>query len=164
MQINDVELETLAKQVGEHLQAVGGVLATAESCTGGWVGEVLTSVPGSSQWYVGGFITYANAAKQGWLGVNADTLIRHGAVSEAVAAEMALGALARSDATLALSISGVAGPGGGTEAKPVGMVCLAWAERGGMVLTTTCRFDGDRRAIRARAVAAALRGVIEIVR
>jgi len=164
MQINDVELETLAKQVGEHLQAVGGVLATAESCTGGWVGEVLTSVPGSSQWYVGGFITYANAAKQGWLGVNADTLIQHGAVSEAVAAEMALGALARSDATLALSISGVAGPGGGTEAKPVGMVCLAWAERGGMVLTTTCRFDGDRRAIRARAVAAALRGVIEIVR
>lgn len=161
--MDDRELDLLAQQLAHLMSHKQRKLVSAESCTGGWIGEVLTAVPGSSSWYEGGFITYANQAKQDWLGVQAATLASCGAVSEAVVSEMALGALARSRADLAVSVSGVAGPGGGTAEKPVGTVCLGWATRDGVQLATTCRFSGDRREVRMRSVAAALRGAIELL-
>lgn len=159
----DSELYQLAEQAGHALQRHGYQLVTAESCTGGWVGMVITAVPGSSAWYDRGFITYSNDAKQMQLDVLADTLQTHGAVSEATVREMASGALQHSKADISLSISGIAGPGGGTPYKPVGTVCIGWAMRDGTHLETTCRLSGDRDEIRARAVAAALRGVIELL-
>jgi nicotinamide-nucleotide amidase len=139
------------------------MLATAESCTGGWVGHLLTALPGSSQWYERGFITYANAAKVEMLGVPEELLATHGAVSEETAMAMAAGALKHSHAQATLAISGIAGPGGGTPQKPVGLVCYGWALADGTVLSSTCRLDGDREEIRSRAVAAALRGLIELL-
>lgn len=161
--VSDEELHQLAVELGDKLRARGWMLATAESCTGGWVGQLLTSLPGSSHWYERGFITYANAAKVEMLGVSPDTLETHGAVSETTAMEMAVGALRHSHAQATLAISGIAGPGGGTPQKPVGLVCYGWALADGTVLSSTCRLDGDREEIRSRAVAAALRGLIELV-
>lgn len=157
------ELHRLAVELADRLRARGWMLATAESCTGGWVGQLLTSLPGSSQWYERGFITYANAAKVEMLGVPEETLATHGAVSEQTASAMAAGALKHSHAQAALAISGVAGPGGGTPQKPVGLVCYGWALADGTVMSSTCRLDGDREEIRSRAVAAALRGLIDLV-
>lgn len=161
--VSDEELHQLASELGDKLKARGWMLATAESCTGGWVGQLLTALPGSSRWYERGFITYANAAKVEMLGVSPDTLQTHGAVSENTAAEMAAGALKHSHAQATLSITGIAGPGGGTPQKPVGLVCYGWALADGTVMTSTCRLDGDREEIRSRAVAAALRGLIELL-
>jgi len=162
--VNDEELQQLAAELGDLLRARGWMVATAESCTGGWVGQLLTSIPGSSAWYERGFITYANAAKQEMLDVSADTLETYGAVSEETAGAMAAGALAHSHAHAALAISGVAGPGGGTPQKPVGLVCYGWALADGTHMSSTCRLDGDREEIRSRAVAAALRGLIDLMR
>jgi nicotinamide-nucleotide amidase len=161
--VSDAELHQLARELGDMLQARGWMLATAESCTGGWVGQLLTAIPGSSAWYERGFITYANAAKQEMLGVPADLLKTHGAVSEETAGAMAAGALAHSHAQAALAISGVAGPGGGTPQKPVGLVCYGWALADGTRMSSTCRLGGDREEIRSRAVAAAMRGLIELI-
>ncbi|MCL5059761.1 MAG: CinA family protein [Candidatus Thermoplasmatota archaeon] len=161
--VSDAELHRLAAELGEKLHARGWMLATAESCTGGWVGQLLTSLPGSSQWYERGFITYANAAKIEMLGVPAGTIGTWGAVSEETAGAMAAGALARSHAQAALAVTGIAGPGGGTPQKPVGLVCYGWALADGALMTSTCRLDGDREEIRSRAVAAALRGLIELM-
>jgi nicotinamide-nucleotide amidase len=161
--VSDEELHQLAAELGEKLCARGWMLATAESCTGGWVGQLITSLPGSSQWYERGFITYANAAKIEMLGVPAETIDEHGAVSETTAAAMAAGALRNSHAQATLAISGIAGPGGGTPQKPVGLVCYGWALADGTVMSSTCRLDGDREEIRSRAVAAALRGLIELI-
>jgi nicotinamide-nucleotide amidase len=161
--VSDEELHQLASEVGDTLHARGWMLATAESCTGGWVGQLLTSLPGSSAWYERGFITYANIAKQEMLGVPAATLETFGAVSEETAQAMAVGALAHSHAQAALAISGIAGPGGGTPQKPVGLVCYGWALADGTQLSSTCRLDGDREEIRSRAVAAALRGLAELI-
>lgn len=163
MRPTDTELYLLAEETGHALQHRGIMLATAESCTGGWVGMLVTAVPGSSAWYERGFITYTNAAKQDMLGVQTATLAAHGAVSEPTVLEMAQGALERSRAQIALAISGIAGPGGGTPQKPVGTVCIAWVLKDGTQLATTCRLSGDREEIRARAVAAALRGVVELL-
>jgi nicotinamide-nucleotide amidase len=161
--VTDAELLELAADLGEKLRARGWMLATAESCTGGWVGQLVTSLPGSSHWYERGFITYANIAKQEMLGVPAETLETHGAVSEQTALAMAAGALANSHAQATLAISGIAGPGGGTREKPVGLVCYGWALADGTRLSSTCRLDGDREEIRSRAAAAALRGLIELL-
>ncbi len=161
--VSDEELRQLASELGDRLRARGWMLATAESCTGGWVGQLLTAIPGSSAWYERGFITYANAAKQEMLGVPATTLDTFGAVSEETAQAMAVGALAHSHAQAALAISGIAGPGGGTPQKPVGLVCYGWALADGTQMSSTCRLDGDREEIRSRAVAAALRGLIELI-
>lgn len=150
----------LAKSLGEKLRARRGLLVTAESCTGGWVAQAVTSLAGSSEWFERGFVTYSNDSKEELLGVRRETLERHGAVSEETAREMALGALARSRGTLALAITGVAGPGGGSPAKPVGTVCFAWASRGG-VHAQTRRFAGDREAVRRQSVEHALRGALE---
>jgi nicotinamide-nucleotide amidase len=151
----------LAIALGRALTRRRLVAATAESCTGGLIAGAITDVPGSSGWFDRGFVTYSNVAKSEMLGVRAETVATHGAVSEETAAEMARGALERSGADLAVAVTGVAGPDGGTPAKPVGMVCFAWARRGGSVDTTTRRFEGDRAAVRAATVAAALQGLLD---
>jgi len=142
--VSDEELHQLARELADKLLARGWMLASAESCTGGWVGQLLTSLPGSSQWYERGFITYANAAKIEMLGVPEAPLATHGAVSEETARAMATGALARSHAHAALAISGIAGPDGGTPQKPVGLVCYGWALADGTAMSSTCRLSGDR--------------------
>lgn len=159
------DLEALAADAGQALRRGGLRLATAESCTGGWVGQAITAIAGSSDWYDQGFITYSNDAKIAQLGVAPDTLARDGAVSEATAREMARGALARSTADWAVAITGIAGPGGGSADKPVGMVCFAWAARSAQPapdqpLAETRHFTGDRAAVRAQAVHHALAGLL----
>lgn len=158
--ISSPYLYQLAEEVGRALKARGLMLATAESCTGGWVGEIITAVPGSSHWFERGFITYTNLAKQEMLGVSALTLSRFGAVSEAAVREMAAGALKNSHAQVSLAISGIAGPGGGSPDKPVGMVCLAWGLADGSISSETRHFEGDRQAVRGEAVKAALQGIL----
>ena len=153
-------LEVLAARVGALLLANGQTLATAESCTGGWVAQCLTAIAGSSAWVERGFVTYSNEAKQEMLGVPGETLQLHGAVSEATAAAMAAGALAHSRADWSLAITGVAGPSGGSPEKPVGLVCFAWADRDGALSVETCRFAGDRESVRAQSVAHALEGLL----
>jgi nicotinamide-nucleotide amidase len=157
------ELQHLARRLGERLLASGLSLATAESCTGGWVAKVVTDIAGSSQWLDRGFVTYSNQAKCDMLGVRAETLERHGAVSEETVREMAEGALGHSGAGVAVAISGIAGPGGGTPGKPVGMVWLAWARRGRETRTRCAHFAGDREVVRRQAVRAALDGVLAIL-
>jgi nicotinamide-nucleotide amidase len=159
------ELASLAAKVGRRLLGGGRRLVTAESCTGGWIAKALTDVAGSSQWFEGGHVTYSNAAKQKMLGVTASTLARFGAVSEAVVRQMARGALQGSPAQVAVAVSGIAGPGGGTPGKPVGLVWFCWASRDGRAIRLRVlrrRFRGDRRAVRERAVATALRGVLAV--
>ena len=153
----------LAADVGRELLARRWRIATAESCTGGLVGAAITAIAGSSEWFERGFITYSNDAKRQMLGVPAVLIEAHGAVSEAVAAAMAAGALRHSRAQCAVSVTGVAGPGGGSPAKPVGMVCLGWAADGAAGRVVTRRFVGDRAGVRAAAVVAALRGVLEML-
>ena len=152
-------MEELARRLGERLKARAAMLATAESCTGGWVAQAVTTVAGSSAWFDRGFITYSDEAKREMLGVRAQTLARHGAVSEETAREMARGALERSKATLAVAVTGIAGPGGGSAEKPVGMVCFAWAA-GPQVTSETRRFSGDRESVRRQSVIRALEGVL----
>lgn len=159
----DDEVYALAERLGEALSARRFMLASAESCTGGWASMAVTAVPGSSAWFERGFITYSNAAKQDMLGVKSETLAAHGAVSEEVAMEMAKGAADKSGADACLAISGVAGPGGGSAAKPVGLVCLAWLVRG-VGLRSRCQHcQGDRQAVRRAAVVLALQGLIELL-
>jgi nicotinamide-nucleotide amidase len=138
-------------------------VATAESCTGGGVGEAITRTAGSSAWFDRGFVTYSNAAKVDLLGVKQETIGSFGAVSEAVAREMAVGALHQSNADVAVAVTGVAGPGGGTAAKPVGLVWLAWAALDGRRQSRSEVFAGDREAVRRQAVLAALEGLVALV-
>ena len=154
-------MKTLAARTGKRLLRAKAMLVTAESCTGGWVAQVVTSIAGSSAWFERGFVTYSNAAKQEQLGVSKKTLEQHGAVSEQTAREMAAGALKRSRGTVALAVTGIAGPGGGSPAKPVGMVCFAWATKGRRPQSETRRFRGGREAVRRRSVVRALEGVLE---
>lgn len=154
-------LKVLAKRVGLRLKGRGLKLATAESCTGGWIAQAVTSVPGSSAWFDRGFVTYSNAAKRELLGVRARTLSRFGAVSREAAGEMAAGALARSSAQVSVAVTGVAGPAGGTRRKPVGTVCLAWSRKKGMPESITRRFAGGRESVRRKSAIAALQGLLE---
>jgi nicotinamide-nucleotide amidase len=156
-------MKTLVEKIALRAKAHGAWLVTAESCTGGWAAQVLTSVAGSSAWFERGFVTYSNAAKEELLGVAKATLETHGAVSEDTAREMALGALERSRGTLALAITGIAGPGGGTAEKPVGTVCFAWARKGGRASAETRRFTGDRDAVRRQSVEHSLTRVLELL-
>jgi len=150
-------------KAGRRLKRAGATLATAESCTGGWVAQAVTSVAGSSAWFERGFVTYSNAAKHELLGVSTKTLKKFGAVSEETAREMARGALARSRARVALAVTGIAGPGGGSAAKPVGTVCFAWAARRSGVRSETRRFRGGREAVRRQSVVRALEGMLELL-
>jgi nicotinamide-nucleotide amidase len=155
-------LTTLATRVGERLRAKRALLVTAESCTGGWVSQAVTAVAGSSEWFERGFVVYSNAAKEEMLGVRRETLEQHGAVSEQTAEELARGALERSRGTIALAVTGVAGPSGGSAAKPVGFVCFSWATRH-EVRSERRRFAGDREAVRRQSVVRALEGLLEVL-
>ncbi len=156
----DDDLIALAAELGRALGRRGRMLALAESCTGGWVAQTVTAVPGSSAWFERGFVTYSNAAKTEMLGVAPQTLRRFGAVSEETARAMALGALAHSRAQVAAAITGIAGPDGGTPEKPVGMVCFAWTCADGVAHADTRHFSGDRQAVRRQSVEAVLRGLL----
>jgi nicotinamide-nucleotide amidase len=136
------------------------MLVTAESCTGGWVAQAVTSIAGSSDWFERGYVTYSNAAKREALGVSKKILVRYGAVSEPTARAMAQGALKKSRAGIAVAITGIAGPGGGTPGKPVGTVCFAWAQ-GRKIRSETRRFTGGRGRVRRQSVIHALRGVLK---
>lgn len=155
-------MDELARKVGAALKSRGLMVVTAESCTGGWVAMALTAIPGSSDWFERGYVTYSNAAKRESLGVAEATLERHGAVSEETAREMATGALKNGRGQVALAITGVAGPSGGSRDKPVGTVCFAWAQ-GSKISSQTRRFDGDRESVRRQSVAHALQGVLELL-
>jgi len=157
------ELEAAARRAADRLIGAGCLLATAESCTGGWIAKVLTDLPGSSAWFVAGVVSYANAAKTEWLGVPATLLETDGAVSEPVARAMATGVLGRAGADVSLAVTGVAGPGGGSAAKPVGTVWFAWATAAGEVVAERCRFAGDREAVRRATVCFALDGLARVV-
>lgn len=159
----DAELYSLAGQVGDTLKARSLVLCTAESCTGGWISQALTMVPGSSKWFDRGFVTYTNEAKQEMLGVAAETLKRHGAVSEPVVIEMVRGALLHSRAQVAVAVSGVAGPTGGSAKKPVGTVCVALMRSGSEPVAKTLHFQGDRDKVRRQTVVAALEGLSRMI-
>ncbi len=155
-------LTALAAEVGNVLKRRGWMLALAESCTGGGIAEAVTSVAGSSAWFDRGFVTYSNEAKIEMLDVNPQTLQMHGAVSEATVREMAAGALAHARAQVAVAVSGIAGPDGGSPEKPVGTVCFAWATKAGTLCSTRVQFSGGRQAIRHLAVEHALRGLLEL--
>jgi len=156
-------VKDLAEGIGAALARRKAKLVTAESCTGGWVAQLVTSVAGSSAWFERGFVTYSDDAKHEALGVSWEVLKKHGAVSEETARAMALGALARSKGTVALSITGVAGPTGGSASKPVGTVCFGWARAGGEAMTQTQVFHGDRDAVRRQSVVHALEKVLELL-
>ncbi len=156
-------MDVLAAQLGGLLKSHGLMLATAESCTGGGVAQAITDVAGSSAWFERGFVTYSNLSKQQMLGVSESTIAQHGAVSEAVVREMVAGALLRSSAQVALAVSGIAGPGGGTLDKPVGTVWFAWGLRHTAAIAQRFLFPGNRAEVRAHAVHAALQGAIDLL-
>lgn len=156
-------MNILAAQLGGLLKAHGLMLVTAESCTGGGVAQLVTEVGGSSAWFERGFITYSNLSKQEMLGVLDVTLDRYGAVSEAVVREMVEGALHHSHAQLALAVSGIAGPDGGTQDKPVGTVWFAWGMRHGAIHAQRHQLAGNRAEVRAQAVRIALQGTIDLL-
>jgi nicotinamide-nucleotide amidase len=150
-----------AEQLAELFLKVSSKLVTAESCTGGGLAEILTRIPGSSVWFERGFVTYSNESKQELLFVSTETLEQFGAVSEETAIAMAEGALRNSHADFSVSITGIAGPDGGTEDKPVGTVCFAWAKRNEGSSATRLCFDGDRLKIREQACLLAMQGLID---
>lgn len=156
-------LTALATLVGTRLKAQRQLLVTAESCTGGWIAQAVTAVAGSSDWFERGYVSYSNASKQDALGVSERTLERFGAVSEETAREMASGALAVSRASVAVAVTGIAGPSGGSAEKPVGMVCFAWAFKERPPCSETRRFAGDRGEVRRQSVIRALQGLIEVL-
>ena len=156
----DVDLVVLSGAVGAACHQRRLLLATAESCTGGWVAQVITHTAGSSAWFERGFVTYSNEAKVEMLGVRPETLERFGAVSQETAAEMAVGALNNSNALISLAITGIAGPTGGSPGKPVGTVSFAWCRVDETASAETAVFAGDREAIRRQAVIHALRGLL----
>ena len=153
----------LALAIGKALKAQGLMLATAESCTGGGVAQAVTQIAGSSGWFERGFVTYSNLSKQQMLDVGGDTLTQHGAVSEAVVREMVAGALVHSAADVALAVSGIAGPDGGTLEKPVGTVWFAWGIKQGPTLAQRYQLPGDRQNVRELSIRIALQGVINLL-
>jgi nicotinamide-nucleotide amidase len=155
------ELLSLADQLGQQLSKRGQMLALAESCTGGWIAQSVTEIAGSSVWFDRGFVTYSNDAKTAMLGVRESTLQQYGAVSPQTASEMVAGALKFSDADMALAVTGIAGPGGGTAEKPVGLVFIAWQTRGQPCRCLEQHFEGDRHAVRRQTVQKALECLLD---
>lgn len=153
----------LCAQLGSHLRAKGLLLATAESCTGGGVAYAITEITGSSEWFDCGFVTYSNASKSELLNVSAAEIAQHGAVSQEVAAAMAEGALANSQAHIALSTTGIAGPGGAVPGKPVGTVCFGWAMQNRPTVTERLVLSGDRHAVRQQSILHVLQGVLKLL-
>ena len=161
--VDDRQLHVLAESLASVFTECGASLVAAESCTGGWIAKVLTDIPGSSAWFECSVVAYSYEAKESLLGVQPQTLERTGAVSQETALEMVSGALARYGASVAVAVTGVAGPGGGTPDKPVGTVWIGWKRRGGYAQTQLYHFSGDREAVRRQTVAAALRGIQKIL-
>jgi len=162
--VEDIGIRGLAESLVTALSSAGKTVTTAESCTGGWIAKAITDIPGSSSAFAYGIVSYSNGAKESLLGVQNSTLAEHGAVSTQVVRQMAEGALQLSGADVAVAVSGVAGPDGGTDEKPVGTVCFAWAVRtksGIAVDGEQQRFDGNRNEVRVQTVAQALRGVLD---
>lgn len=159
---SDAQLRQQAQALGERLRAARDVLVTAESCTGGWIAKCLTDIPGSSEWFDCGMVAYSYEAKQALLGVRPQTLEEHGAVSRETAIEMVSGALVHSGATVAVAVTGIAGPGGGSPGKPVGTVWIAWQRRGRPALARCHHFRGDRGSVRRQTVLAALQGLARL--
>ncbi len=157
-----MQLQALAEDVGTRLRAARQMLVTAESCTGGWIAKTVTDIAGSSEWFDCGLAVYSYEAKQSLLGVRAETLEHFGAVSRETVIEMVSGALSHSGASIAVAVTGIAGPGGGTVDKPVGTVWIAWKRRGGYPSAEAFHFEGDREAVRRKTVAAALAGLSRI--
>jgi nicotinamide-nucleotide amidase len=160
---NDTELHALAQTIATIFLQRGATLVTAESCTGGWIAKTLTDIAGSSAWFECGVVAYSYEAKEALLGVRPETLEQNGAVSRETVIEMVSGALARFGATVAVAVTGIAGPSGGTTEKPVGTVWIGWKRRGGYAHAELFHFDGDREAVRRQTVSAALRGVQKIL-
>jgi nicotinamide-nucleotide amidase len=160
----EAQVATAVEQVAAALRERGWMLCTAESCTGGWLAKVCTDLPGSSDWFHGGFVSYSYPAKEQQLGVIHDDLVAHGAVSEEIASQMALGARRASGADVAVSMTGIAGPGGGMPNKPVGLVCFGWSVTGGRIVSASEEFSGDRAMVRLRTVRRALEGIVEVAR
>ncbi len=156
---SDTDLHALAESLGQRLRANHDHLVTAESCTGGWIAKTVTDIAGSSDWFDCGMAAYSYEAKQALLGVRPQTLETHGAVSRETVIEMVSGALVNSGASVAVAVTGIAVPGGGTEDKPVGTVWIAWKRRGGYPKAELFHFGGDREAVRRQTVAAALCGL-----
>jgi len=156
---SDDELQLQAERLGASLRDTKQMLVTAESCTGGWIAKTVTDVAGSSDWFDCGLAAYSYEAKQRLLGVRAETLEHFGAVSRETAIEMVSGALVQSGSAIAVAVTGIPGPGGGTDDKPVGTVWIAWKRRGGYPQAELFHFDGDREAVRRQTVAAALIGI-----
>ncbi|KAF3999886.1 CinA family protein [Glaciimonas immobilis] len=161
--VENDQLVDLATQVGRALQSKGLLLATAESCTGGGVSQAITDIAGSSEWFDCGFVTYSNASKTELLDISEALLAQHGAVSEEIAAAMAESALANSGAHVALSTTGIAGPGGAVPGKPVGTICFGWAQ-GHQTYTERLVFHGNRRAIREQTIAHSLQGLLRFLK
>jgi nicotinamide-nucleotide amidase len=161
MQHDDEALSMLAAALAAEMKNRGRRLVTAESCTGGWISKVCTDLPGSSEWFERGLVTYSNEAKRELLGVAAGDLHRFGAVSEEVAAAMARGAVENGRGDVSVSVTGIAGPDGGSPDKPVGTVCFGWALPDDVVETEIQRFVGDRDEVRRASVARALEGLLE---
>ena len=161
--MTEQEISRLARELGARLLERRETLALAESCTGGWVGQAITGLPGSSGWFEAGFVTYSNDAKKRLLGVSPQTLDEFGAVSAETAVEMAAGALVRGRTHWSLAVTGIAGPTGGTASRPTGTVLFAWAGRNGLLEAEAMCFDGDRRAVRMQSVAHALEGLLKRV-
>ena len=157
------QLESQAQRLGERLIEKAWSLVTAESCTGGWIAQTATAISGSSAWFDRGFVTYSNRAKIEVLGVAESSLAQYGAVSAEVAREMAHGALVAARVDIAVAVTGIAGPDGGTAAKPVGTVCFGWCIKSSDPISRVVCFDGDRRSIRAQTVAMAFAGLIELI-
>ncbi len=168
--MEQVRSEALERDIHATLESLAGALrergwslCTAESCTGGWMAKCCTDLPGSSDWFHGGYVSYSYTAKEQQLGVIHEDLLEHGAVSEEIAAQMAIGARRASHAEVTVSATGIAGPGGGMPHKPVGLVCLAWSVKGGRIETATELFEGDRESVRLQTVLSALRGVLKVL-
>ena len=159
--MDDTALQSLAVRLGQQLLSRKLKMATAESCTGGWIAKIITDIDGSSGWFEGGIVSYSNALKQQLLEVPEAQLIEHGAVSRPVVESMARGVLKQTCSQLAVAVSGIAGPGGGTAEKPVGTVWLAWASSDGMLKSECCHFKGDRAQVRWQTVEYALRGLLD---
>jgi len=160
---DDSALQRLAENVGTRMRTAHHRLVTAESCTGGWIAKTVTDIAGSSDWFDCGLAAYSYEAKQALLGVRPETLEKCGAVSRETVLEMVSGALVHSGATLAVAVTGIAGPGGGTHDKPVGSVWIAWKARGGYADAQLFHFDGDRESVRRQTVAASLQGLSRLL-
>jgi len=160
---SDADLRVLAESVAQLLQQRGQMLITAESCTGGWIAKTMTDIAGCSACFEGGVVAYSYEAKEALLGLNPLFLARTGAVSQETVVEMVSGALARYGATVAVAVTGIAGPTGATPGKPVGTIWIGWKRRGGYARAETYHFDGDREAVRRQTVAAALQGIQKIL-